>query len=161
MRGGSAAAGTSVKARDILLGFDGRLPRKTFLVWGVPAFIAGLLVYVGLAGLLARSMEGARSEGTASLLVLALGFFPFAPLLAKRLHDLDVSGWWLALLATPEFLNSASLALGWSGTRSSPTAIGTYLDYLSLVGGAGLALLAVWPGTRGANRFGADPRETA
>ena len=46
----------------------------------------------------------------------------------KRLHDLDLRGWWLLLTLVP---------------------------VVSLVLGAGMQFV---PGTAGANRFGADPR---
>ncbi len=136
----------------ILLGFEGRLSRRRLLVWGLPVFAAALVAYVGLASLVARYETPARSEGIAGLAVLALGFFPFAPLLTKRLHDFGASGWWLLLAAAPEIANSGVLALGFGATRA-----GAVIEYLSFAGGGGLAMIAAWPGTRGANRYGPEP----
>jgi uncharacterized membrane protein YhaH (DUF805 family) len=103
---------------QVLLGFEGRLSRTMLLVWGLPVFAIALVVYAGLERALVQVMASPRTEGVAGLAVLALGFFPIAPLLAKRLHDFDASGWWLLLAAAPEIANSGALALG-SGDRAS------------------------------------------
>jgi uncharacterized membrane protein YhaH (DUF805 family) len=137
---------------QILLGFEGRLSRAMLLVWGLPAFATALLAYVGIERLLAPLLPAQRAEGVAGLAVLALGFFPFAPLLAKRLHDFGASGRWLLLAAAPEIANSGALALGFGGSR-----LGTAIEYVSFAGGASLAVIAAWPGTHGANRYGPAP----
>lgn len=142
--------------RDILLGFEGRLPRLALLGWGLPVFAGALLVYLGIEHALSRMMTPPRSEGVAGLAVLALGFVPFAPLLVKRLHDVGRGGWWLLALAAPEIANSAALAFGLGDTRP-----GRVIEYVSFAGGAGLAILALWPGTPGANRFGPAPARPA
>ena len=135
-----------------LLEFQGRLSRALLLLWGLPVFAAALLVYAGLERLLAPLITPPRSEGVAGLAVLALGFFPITPLLVKRLHDFGASGWWLLPAAAPEIANSGALTLGLAG---SP--LGTAIEYLSYAGGAGLALIATWPGTLGVNRYGPAP----
>jgi uncharacterized membrane protein YhaH (DUF805 family) len=151
MKAMRAAPGAgSMRARAMLFGFAGRIDRLAFLAWGLPAFAVALLVYVVLSSQLGRVLDPQRSDGVAGLAVLAAGFFPFAPLLAKRLHDIDCSGWWQLPLAAPEVLNSGGLALGLGSTRA-----GALLEAMSFAGGAGLAALALWPGTRGPNRFGA------
>jgi uncharacterized membrane protein YhaH (DUF805 family) len=122
------------------------------LVWGLPVLAVALLVYASLERALAQVMAVPRTEGVAGLAVLALGFFPMAPLLTKRLHDFAASGWWLLLAALPETANSGALALGFAG---SPLA--TAIEYLSFAGGAGLAVIAAWPGTPGSNRYGPAP----
>ena len=136
----------------MLLGFEGRVSRAVLLVWGLPVFAVALILYAGLAWLLGSFMAQARSEGAAGLVVLVLGFFPFAPLLTKRLHDFGASGWWLLLAAAPEIANSGALALGFGGTPA-----GKVIEYVSFAGGGGLAIIAAWPGTRGANRYGPEP----
>ena len=137
---------------QILLGFEGRLSRAMLLVWGLPVFAVALLVYVALERALGQAMPPPRTEGVAGLAVLAMGFFPIAPLLVKRLHDFGASGWWLLLAAAPEIANSGALALAFGGSR-----LGTVVEYLSFAGGASLAVIAAWPGTRGANRYGPAP----
>jgi uncharacterized membrane protein YhaH (DUF805 family) len=138
--------------RQVLLGFDGRLSRVMLLAWGLPVLAIALLVYAGLERQLAPLLSGRRAEGVAGLAVLVLGFFPIAPLLAKRLHDFDASAGWLLLAAAPEIANSGALALGLAGSR-----LGTVIEYASFAGGAGLIMIAGWPGTRGANRHGPAP----
>ena len=39
----------------------------------------------------------------------------FGALGARRLHDIGLSGWWLALMASGEILNSLALASGLAG----------------------------------------------
>ena len=141
-----------MSTRQTLLGFDGRLSRGMLLAWGLPVLAVALVVYAGLEHTLAPSFTGRRAEGIAGLAVLALGFFPIAPLLAKRLHDFGASAGWLLLAAAPEIANSGALALGLGGSR-----LGAAIEYASFAGGAGLAMIAVWPGTRGANRYGPAP----
>jgi uncharacterized membrane protein YhaH (DUF805 family) len=135
----------------VLLGFQGRLSRAMLLLWGLPVFAVALLVYVGIERLLAQSVGPPSSEGVAGLAVLALGFFPIAPLLAKRLQDFGASGWWLLPAAAPEIANSGALTLGLAG---SP--LGTAIEYLSFAGGTGL-VIAAWPGMPSVNRYGPAP----
>jgi uncharacterized membrane protein YhaH (DUF805 family) len=141
-----------LSTRQILLGFDGRLSRTMLLAWGLPVLAVAIVVYAGLEHALAQAFAGRRAEGVAGLAVLAIGFFPIAPLLAKRLHDFGASAGWLLLAAAPEIANSGALALGLGGSR-----LGTAIEYVSFAGGAGLAIIAGWPGTRGANRYGQTP----
>jgi uncharacterized membrane protein YhaH (DUF805 family) len=138
--------------RAILLGFEGRLSRAMLLMWGLPTFAIALLVYLGLERALRGALPAPRTEGIAGLAVLALGFFPFAPLLVKRLHDFSASGWWLLLAALPEIANSAALALAFGGTP-----VGRMIENVSFAGGGALAIIAAWPGTRGSNRHGPPP----
>jgi uncharacterized membrane protein YhaH (DUF805 family) len=61
----------------------------------------------------------------------------------KRLHDLNVSGWWML----------AAFAIA---PVSSATNISVWIIMLLVV-----AILSLLPGTSGHNRFGNDPRERA
>ncbi|MCP1844723.1 uncharacterized membrane protein YhaH (DUF805 family) [Bradyrhizobium sp. USDA 4524] len=76
-------------------------------------------------------------------LLLMLSLWPFAAILVKRLHDLNVSGWWaLTILAIPHL--AAALHVKY------------WIPYLALV-----ATLSVLPGSKGDNRFGRDPMARA
>lgn len=69
-------------------------------------------------------------------LLLMLSLWPFAAILVKRLHDLNVSGWWaLTLLGMPHI--AAALHVKY------------WIPYLALV-----ATLSVLAGSKGDNRFG-------
>jgi uncharacterized membrane protein YhaH (DUF805 family) len=72
---------------------------------------------------------------------LAAAFtWPMASLYVKRLHDMDLSGWWL--FAMPSL---AALASNLNGSSLQ------YTMWACIFG------LGVLPGTRGENRFGSDP----
>jgi uncharacterized membrane protein YhaH (DUF805 family) len=86
-----------------------------------------------------------RDEINAALalpkLWLAAAFtWPMATLYVKRLHDVDLSGWWLfampSLAALASTLNGSSLP---------------FTMWACIFG------LGILPGTRGDNRFGTDP----
>jgi uncharacterized membrane protein YhaH (DUF805 family) len=86
-----------------------------------------------------------RDELTAALAVpklwLAAAFtWPMATLYVKRLHDMDMSGWWL--VAMP-FLAGLASTLNASSLQ--------FTMWACIIG------LGVLPGTRGDNRFGSDP----
>lgn len=66
-------------------------------------------------------------DGLSSLVALAL-FIPGLAVAVRRLHDLDMSGWWLLIVAVP------------------------------FIGAVVLIIFFVQPGMVGTNRFGPDPR---
>lgn len=119
--------------------------------------LVGLLASIGLAGLL--------------LLVCAL---PNYAVLSRRLHDSNKSARWMALLLPdilaqmimilsagqvvrmamsgidrPEMINDAMSALGGS----------LLINAVALLCRLALFVMTLLPGTRGPNRFGADPRD--
>ncbi|MCA6121642.1 DUF805 domain-containing protein [Bradyrhizobium sp. WSM 1704] len=72
-------------------------------------------------------------------MLLIASLWPFAAIIVKRLHDLNVSGWWaLAILGVPHL--AAALHVKY------------WIPYLAIV-----ATLSVLPGSKGDNRFGRDP----
>jgi uncharacterized membrane protein YhaH (DUF805 family) len=139
--------------------FSGRSRRKEywgfFLFWALLAVALVVGAVASVAGSLQSVMQGgpqafAALGGAFWVLIAVLGLFFLAslvPMIAvqvRRLHDLGVSGWWyLAYVASgallPEIPN-----------------IGDGLNGLITIG------WMVWmcfPGTRGANRFGDDPKQ--
>jgi uncharacterized membrane protein YhaH (DUF805 family) len=70
----------------------------------------------------------------------------------RRLHDADMSGWWLLLWLIPVVVGQASEILGWS-LRPFADLIGIYFFVSALV------LIGAFcrKGTLGDNRFGPDP----
>jgi uncharacterized membrane protein YhaH (DUF805 family) len=72
--------------------------------------------------------------------------WPLIAVLAKRMHDLDRSGWWLLVLP------AVAAALATAGTGRLVTSCLFWIT---------IAILWTLPGTRGHNRFGADPSARA
>jgi uncharacterized membrane protein YhaH (DUF805 family) len=129
----------------------GRIDRTTF--WTVQ-LLTGLF--------------GTCLKATATLLIGGLGLLPLLPLLiaswvisalnlAKRLHDLNRSGWWmLAPLAISVLI--AGLGAARFGPGSDGSAATEALALLASLG----ALLAIGllKGNPGPNRFGEPPKAT-
>lgn len=157
--------------RDSWRDASGRLTRRTLLIRGVPLLIGGIIIYLALAEAIARyaglsmweapttsnALALARAEGSAGLIVVAVLAWPAAALIIRRLHDIGLSGRWLALMASGEILNSVALATGIAGTPAAPTTIGTAVGLLALAGGLSFIPLVLWPGQAGANSFGPQP----
>ena len=165
--------------------FRGRAPRSEFWWFSFVALLAQGVVLISCLSLI-RSLKSMPSWGgfqilavTDALIAVLLQFVIFIPMLAvgiRRLHDSDLSGWWLP---TAMWLPSL-LALGCALLWGRPEA----LDLVKLVGGNSslfpkildghpvlswslrilnmllqFFLLFVWvrKGTSGPNRFGPDP----
>ncbi len=79
----------------ILFSFKGRVPRRTWWLYGVfgpVLFTAMAEMLLGIVGVAERSAE--------SLSTLIL-MWPCAAVSAKRWHDRDKSGWWVLILLIP------------------------------------------------------------
>ena len=79
----------------ILFSFRGRIPRKTYWLYGVLGLLLGLVMATllfGIAGVAER-----RAEVLANLLIA----WPAAAISAKRWHDRDQSAWWLLINLVP------------------------------------------------------------
>lgn len=81
--------------RRILLGFDGRIGRRTWWLWCVAALI-GLSLY---ATVLLR-VAGVAAETTDQLVNLLL-LWPALAISAKRWHDRGKSAWWVLVVLIP------------------------------------------------------------
>ncbi len=108
--------------------FNGRARRKEY--WGT------MLVYIIVAVILSMLMNITFwiSEYLSYFFVLVASIFylativPILALTVRRLHDIDKSGWWYLISLVP------------------------------IIGGIWLLILLCTEGTRGDNRFGADPK---
>jgi len=80
---------------QILFSFRGRIPRKTYWLYGV----LGLLMVSVMATLLfgIAGVEERRAEVLANLLIA----WPAAAISAKRWHDRGQSAWWLLINLVP------------------------------------------------------------
>ncbi len=130
--------------------FSGRSRRKEFwmFVLGYVAVLTILGTILGTLGAFSLMQEGqagaAAQDVNAPMLVVfvilgLIGLGIFIPTLAvqvRRLHDRDMSGWWLLLFYV--------------------------LSLVPLIGlfvWVGQIVLMILPGTRGPNRFGPDPKD--
>jgi uncharacterized membrane protein YhaH (DUF805 family) len=104
--------------------FSGRAGRGEFW-WWVLAMVLAFIVVSGLDGLLFDSDE-AGGGPLSAVLVLAT-FLPHLAVSARRLHDIDRTGWWLLL------------------------------SFVPVVGTLVLLYFYVLAGTPGSNRFGPPP----
>lgn len=162
----------SIQNRESWFDASGRMARKRLLFRGLPLLIGGTLVYLGIAEMMARSagtslfggdpakaLTVARIEGIAGAIVVAAVAWPAAALIIRRLHDIGLSGWWLALMASGEVINSVALGTGLAGSPTALTLFGQIAALLALAGGLSLIPLALWPGQAGANRYGPPPAD--
>jgi uncharacterized membrane protein YhaH (DUF805 family) len=137
---------------QLLFGFSGRLARVRYFVLSL---VAGI-IFVGAAFVLAVRIyaTGARINGPiliACALLLVLVGIVILSLTVRRLHDLDLSGWWVL----PIWIVPSAIESGMALLADNPQ-LGSLLS-----GALGLVIsLFLWlaPGTRGSNRFGSDPR---
>lgn len=110
------------------VGFDGRARRKEY--WMFTLFNLIIMVALMALQMMATSIsEGATMAVSLLLMLYALGvLLPSVAVTIRRLHDIDKSGWWILIAFVP------------------------------FVGGLILLVFEVMEGTRGDNRFGADPK---
>ena len=106
--------------------FEGRAPRSEY--WWFTLFLfLGNFVFGFLDGMIFGGMvQGQQISILGALFSLAV-FLPTLAVGARRLHDLDKSGWWLLLVLIP------------------------------ILGALVLLFFFVQKGTEGDNRFGPDP----
>ena len=132
-----------IEAVKICLGkyaqFNGRASRSEF--WFFTLF---LFIYLFVAGFF-LGIVGASDEafGVATLVLLIPVFIPGIAVAARRLHDINQSGW-MQCIFIPGFVADELLGTG-------------YVIYILT-----FALYAFWfsqAGKKGKNRFGAQPRK--
>ena len=132
-----------IEAVRICLGkyaqFNGRASRSEY--W---YFFLAVVIYFFVAGfLLGMTVVSDEVFGLATLVLFIPIFIPSIAVAARRLHDINQSGW-MQCIFIPGFVADEFLGTGW-------------VIYLLT-----LALWAFWfsqTGKKGKNRFGAQPRK--
>jgi uncharacterized membrane protein YhaH (DUF805 family) len=120
--------------QEFWLGYIGLIAALGFLVRALP----NPFFYNSAGGTWYREDLDLALRWPAMAALLIVGW-PLITVFVKRLHDLNVSGWWMAaMLALPPLSKM----------------LGLNLLILYLVP---ILLLGVFAGTAGANRFGSDP----
>ncbi len=84
--------------RDLLFGFEGRIPRR--LWW---YYMLGFGIAWAIAAVVDRAIGGGNGNGfgCAMLAVGFVGILTGAAVFTKRLHDIDRSAWFLLLCIVP------------------------------------------------------------
>jgi len=145
--------------------FKGRSRRTEIFYYWLAMLVLSLLLSPFKDPLL-EQFAGDRSWQEQQLLSEAVGFLPVIPafaLFVRRVHDQDRSAWW-ALLLPPMLAVSVYKSLRFILLEPQTGAV-TLPDLPGWVSLVGLPLALAWltlvlfPGTRGPNRFGPDPRD--
>ncbi len=139
---------------DLFFRFEGRIGRGRF--WTgllVLAFVGSALLVFGNGVFAIRG--GSGTDIWFVFAALLVGVWMLAALFAKRLHDLDRSGW-LFLLYGGGPIILARLGDGIAGSAGTGPDLAATVCYLLALALMGFALFELGgrEGTRGANRFG-------
>ena len=81
--------------RQLLFGFEGRIGRRTWWLWGVAAML-GFAIYATVL-LRVAGVSASTTDTAVNLLML----WPGLALSVKRWHDRDKSGWWVLVALIP------------------------------------------------------------
>ena len=150
--------------------FSGRSRRTEFWAWQLFHFV----VYIFVSGLSGAFLNRTGSADLSSPgMVINLLYFVFwlatlVPTIAvtvRRLHDTDRSGAWWFVAPFPPYPTAAliifavAIGLAIAGAAASTWIIpGAIVAVASLIGWVTLLVFLFQEGTRGANRFGEDPK---
>jgi uncharacterized membrane protein YhaH (DUF805 family) len=135
--------------------FSGRAPRAEYWWYFLGTMIAYIVVMIveNIVGL-----DGTVGPYGPLSLILMLGLLvPGLAVTVRRLHDTNRSGWWILIAVIP-YLILGILAGGAIASGSMGAMAGAgLLGLVAMVGAIVLLVFMVLPGTKGENRFGADP----
>ncbi len=138
--------------------FSGRAPRSEYW-WFYLAYIlllAGVIASVVLSVMVfdVSVVYSGETNGAVLALLILLGpiaifvFIAQISVTVRRLHDRNLSGWWLGLT----YLLSAAAGF------AEETAVATnYINFASIGGSVALFVVTLLKGTEGPNRYGEDP----
>ncbi len=88
----------------LLFSFKGRINRATWWLLTLSIAILNTIIAKLLSPAFPPIQIGAQSIHQADLIASTITFFPVLAIGAKRLHDRNKSGWWLAIYAAPAVL---------------------------------------------------------
>jgi uncharacterized membrane protein YhaH (DUF805 family) len=142
------------EALDHLPGLRGRIGRKQF--WLVIAKLYGLALALAIVGVLVRSEPVAVTIVEVISPILLFAYLVSA--IVRRLHDQEITGWWL-VVAIAVFVSDCYLLS--TAFEQRPVIVKILIIGWHVVtcvlGLAGFGRLIAVPGTLGDNRFGSDP----
>ena len=136
--------------------FSGRASRAEYW-WFTLALVVAYIV-VSIVESIIGIDKTVGPYGYLSVLLMLGTLVPSIAVGIRRLHDTNRSGWWLLVALVPYlvFAVAAGAALA-SGSMMALAGAGMLLGLLALAGGITLLVFMVLPGTKGDNRYGADP----
>ena len=132
--------------------FTGRARRKEYWLFMLLVVVVFAAVYFAEGALHLRHAIGPYGLLT-TLYQLAI-LVPMLAVGARRLHDIDRSGWWQLIGFGPLVL---SLGLDLAGLQRAALA----LSLIALIGLVVLLVFAAFEGRSGPNRYGPDPEGPA
>ena len=158
----------AVTLMQSMIGFDGRVSRKTFWLAMLVQFIVISLVFVPALHWLSggqwlgddwgKALRSSRIEALALMFAYVAILYPSVAVSARRLHDLDFSAQWSWLMYLPGVISILVNLAGLGGTRVDPSTLARMLDWPVYISGlVYLVGLGCVRGTNGVNRFGPDP----
>lgn len=116
------------------------------------------------AGVQPNPVAFISSMGVMAIVLVLFWLLTLIPSIAvsvRRLHDTGRSGWWLLAYVVPYVLSTV-LSIAAATSNSSGLAVaGMILSLAGFVAAIVLLVFMVLPGTRGMNRYGADPKDPA
>lgn len=127
--------------------FNGRSRRTEVLLYHIAIALVGVM----LGFTASFALSGTLASFLMAVLQIAV-ILPMFALFARRLHDQNRSAWWALILPAGFGLNIMRHDL----LATFVPARWVDIIYVCLV--ITMLLLLYWPGTRGPNRFGPDPR---
>ena len=149
-------------------GFDGRIPRKYFWLAGLVLMIPMIVIFLILLHWLSggrwldetygQTLQAAKVNGAVELITFVVALYPSLAISMKRLHDLNLSGWWCVPAFAPGFISGLADVAGLTGPPDSQNLLGSVLLWGSVaVGLVYIAVLGFLRGTAGPNGYGQDP----
>ena len=145
---------------DLFTSFNGRINRKPFwiafcILWGLEALVLLLVVPDYLLGEGFAPFDPVLILGTLISVCFASASLP---VVIKRLHDVDKSGWWSAIwIALIALLSVTEVVAGTSPTTTTADVVLAVYIFAAICGLWMLVEVGLRRGTQGPNRFGPDP----
>lgn len=160
-------------ALGLLFGFNGRIDRKHYWLGLVGLYVTAPLIFVACFALSWMTLAGNNADqntGAVMLAFIGLAFlfvalgalvmFCTMALVAKRLHDINLTGYFcLAIAMTPSPLGTLSMfsAMSIVGERAPWYAPGYVFMALSVAVFIGIIALGFIPGQSGPNQYNHPP----
>lgn len=135
-----------------LFDFTGRSRRSEFLV-----FLAAMMLVMALIAIVHLIFFDSLTVPYGQYIQFAL-WIPAVPLFVRRLHDQNKTGWIAIVMPALLAMKVYEQAQFEAGNLLSPD-LGFPYNVVGLILVISFWALVFWPGSKGENRFGPDPRQ--